>query len=167
MEIMNYEALLVNAQAVKVLVNKTIECSKDYTDSQADGIVEQIAEYIAKTLNDILNDPICLDPSFRQNACTKCLDFARYGGSGEGAQAQFFFSYGGTLLRLYLNETSYWWADKRVTGDGLKQLIHDWPYIKKEINDSLQCGIQRYNRKLSDQLSRQLELHDAVKNFQI
>lgn len=167
MEIMNYNQMLENANAVKVLVNKTIECSKDYTDIKSDDILDQIAEYIAETLSDILHDPIISDSTFRGHAASNHLSFANYGGAGEGAQAQFFFAHEGTHLRLYFNAIGYWWADKIVTDNGLKSLIRNWPEIKRQINEGLKCGIDRHNKKLASQLSRQLELHDAIKNFKI
>jgi hypothetical protein len=167
MEIMNYNQMLENANAVKVLVNKTIECSKDYTDIKSDDVLDQIAEYIAETLSDILHDPICSDTTFRSYAASSHLSFANYGGAGEGAQAQFFFAHEGSHLRLYLNAIGYWWADKKVTDNGLKSLIKQWPEIKEQINRALKCGINQHNDRLASQLSRQLELHDAIKNFKV
>lgn len=167
MEIMNYNQMLENANAVKVLVNKTIECSRDYTDIKSDDVLEQIAEYIANTISDILHDPICSDQTFRNYASGGGLSFAKYGGDGKGAQAQFFFSTEGTHLRLYFNTIGHWWADKKVTDNGLKYLIREWPEIKQQINRSLKRGIDRHNEQLASQLSRQLELHDAIKNFKV
>lgn len=167
MEIMNYNQMLENANAVKVLVNKTIECSKDYTDIKSDDVLEQIAEYIAETISDILHDPICQNSTFRCYAASNHLSFAQYGGAGEGAQAQFFFAHEGAHLRLYFNAIGYWWADKKVTDNGLKSLIKQWPDIKQQINRALKDGIDRHNERLASQLSRQLELHDAIKNFKV
>lgn len=167
MEIMNYKEMLVNASAVKVLVNKTIECSKDYTTIKSNDVLEQIAEYIAGTLSDILHDPIISDFTFRGYAVSNHLSFANYGGAGKGAQAQFFFSHEGTHLRLYFNAIGHWWADKIVTDNGMKSLIRDWPEIKRQINEGLKRGIDQHNKQLSSQLSRQLELHEAVKNFRV
>jgi hypothetical protein len=167
MKIMDYNQMLENANAIKVLANKTIECSKDYTDVKSNDILEQIAEYIANTISDVLHDPICQDTTFRNHASGGGLSFASYGGDGSGAQAQFFFSIEGTHLRLYLNAIGYWWADKQVTDNGLKRLIKDWPAIKQQMNDAIKRGINRCNERLSKQLSRQLELHEMVKNFQI
>ena len=167
MEIMNYNQMLENANAVKILVNKTIECSKDYTNIKSDDVLEQIAEYIAETISDILHDPICSDSTFRSYATSKHLSFANYGGAEKGAKAQFFFAYEGTCLRLYFNAIGYWWADKKVTANGLKYLIKEWPFIKRRMNVALKRGIDCYNAKLSTELSRQLELHDAIKNFKI
>ena len=167
MEIMNYNQMLENANAVKVLVSKTIECSKDYTDIKSNDVLDQIAEYIAKTIDDILHDPISSDTTFRSYAASNCLSFANYGGEGKGAQAQFFFAHEGTHLRLYFNAIGYWWADKKVTDNGLKSLIKEWPLIKRRMNDALKRGIDCYNEKLSTELSRQLELHDAIKNFKV
>lgn len=167
MTIMDYNQMLENAGAVKVLVNKTIECSKDYTNTKSNDVLEQIAEYIAEILSDILHDPIISDSTFRGYAASNHLSFANYGGAGEGAQAQFFFSHEGTHLRLYFNAIGYWWADKIVTDNGLKSLIRQWPEIKHQINEGLQRGIDRHNKHLASQLSRQLELHDAIKNFKV
>ncbi len=167
MEIMNYLEMLENANAVKVLVNKTIECSKDYTNIKSEDVLEQIAEYIAGTIDDILHDPICTDTTFSSYASGGGLSFASYGGDGYGAQAQFFFSCEGTHLRLYLSAIGHWWADKKVTDNGLKRLIRDWPEMKRQMSFAIKRGINQHNEKLSSQLSRQLELHEAVKNFRV
>lgn len=167
MEIMNYNQMLENANAVKVLVNKTIECSKDYTDIKSGDVLDQIAEYIAETISDILHDPICHDTTFIGHASSRALSFGRYGGDGKGAQAQFFFSHEGTHLRLFFNATSYWWADKKVTDNGLKCLIKEWPLMKRRMDCAIKQGIDGYNEKLSTELSRQLELHNAIKNFKV
>lgn len=167
MKIMDYNQMLENANAVKVLVNKTIECSKDYTNIKSNDVLEQIAEYIAATISDILHDPICTDSTFRSYAKGGGLGFGDYGGEGRGAQAQFFFSCEGTHLRLYFNTIGYWWADKQVTDNGLKRLIRDWPEMKRQMNCAIKRGVDQHNERLSSQLSRQLELHDAVKNFKV
>ena len=167
MEIMNYNQMLENANAVKVLVNKTIECSKDYTDVKSGDVLEQIAQYISETISDILHDPICFDTTFTCNASGGGLSFGKYGGDGSGAQAQFFFSREGTHLRLYFNAIGYWWADKKISDNGLKYLIKEWSFMKKHMNYALKRGIDCCNEKLSTELSRQLELHDAIKNFKV
>jgi hypothetical protein len=168
MEIMNYSKMLENAQAVKVLANKTIECSKDYTDIKKDDVLEQIAEYIFNTVNDILHDPICHDKTFSDRASQNpVLSFGKYVGDGKGANVQFFFSREGTHLRLYINAISYWWADKIISDNGLKALIRNWPEYKKLMTISIKDGINAHNHKLQNNLSRQLELHDAIKNFQV
>ena len=170
MEIMNYNQMLENANAVKVLVNKTIECSKDYTDIKSDDILDQIAEYIANTISDILHDPICKDPTFYNHVKGGGLSFGRYGSVSQkaaGANAQFFFSCEGTHLRLLFNPIGYWWEDKKVTDNGLQCLMRDWPVMKKQMDHAIQAGINHHNERLSTELSRQLKLHDAIKNFQV
>jgi hypothetical protein len=114
-----------------------------------------------------LFDFICTEFTFTSNASSNHLSFANYGGAGKGAQVQFFFSHEGTHLRLYFNAIGYWWVDKKVTNNGLKSLIKQWPSIKHQINQGLQHGIDRHNETLASQLSRQLELHDAIKNFKV
>jgi hypothetical protein len=167
MKIMDYNQMLENANAIKVLASKTIECSKDYTDVKSNDILEQIAQYIADTISDVLHDPICQDTTFRNYASGGGLSFSSYGGDGRGAQAQFFFSIEGTHLRLYLSAIGYWWADKKVTDNGLKALIKMSPEMKKQMNDAIKRGINQRNEKMSTQLSRQLELHDVIKNFRV
>jgi hypothetical protein len=167
MEIMNYNQMLENANAVKVLVNKTIECSKDYTDIKSYDILDQIAEYISRTISDVIHDPICKESTFRNHATCGNLSFGSYGGAGSVAHAQFFFACEGTHLRLLFNEIGYWWSDKQVTNNGLKALIKQWPDIKHQIHVGIQRGIKCHNDLLSQKLSRQLELHEAVKNFKI
>jgi hypothetical protein len=167
MEIMNYNQMLENANAVKVLVNKTIECSKDYTDIKTDDVLDQIAQYLANTISDILHDPICSDRTFRHDSSNGYLSFGAYGGAGTGAQAQFFFACGGTILRIYFSAIGYWWADKTITDAGMRSLIKDWPGIKQYIHDGINRGIKAHNNKLSKELSKQLELHEAIKNFKV
>lgn len=170
MEIMNYSQMLENAQAVKVLVNKTIECSKDYTDIKSDDILDQIAEYISNTISDILHDPICQDPTFYNHVQGGGLSFGRYGSISQkaaGANAQFFFSCEGTHLRLLFNPIGYWWEDKKVSNNGLQCLIRDWPVMKQQMDRAIQAGINHHNERLSTELSRQLKLHDAIKNFKV
>lgn len=171
MEIMNYNQMLENANAVKVLVNKTIECSKDYTDIKSDDVLEQIAEYIANTISDILHDPICQDATFCNYAKGGGLSFGKYGSLSTqragGANAQFFFSCEGTHLRLMFNAIGYWWEDKSISNNGLKHLMKNWPEYKQQMNRAIKDGIDHHNARLSTELSRQLELHDAIKNFKI
>ena len=159
--------MLENANIVKALVDKTIECSKDYTDCKKDDILDQIAEYIAETVNDILHDPICQDITFCAYADGGGLRFGKFIGKSGAASAQFFFSREGCHLRLFLTPIGYWWEDKLLTNGGLKCLIKHWPVLKKQMNDAIQAGIEAHNETLSRQLSHQLELHEAVKNFQV
>ena len=56
MEIMNYKEMLVNASAVQALVNKTIECSKDYVESRESDIIESMIQYIYLTLKDAMSN---------------------------------------------------------------------------------------------------------------
>ena len=171
MEIMNYNQMLENANAVKVLVNKTIECSKDYTDIKSDDVLEQIAQYIAETISDILHDPICQELSFCNYAKGGGLSFGKYGSLSTaragGANAQFFFSCEGTHLRLLFSPIGYWWEDKKVSDNGLKHLMKNWSEYKRQMNKAIQVGINHCNERLATQLSRQLELHDAIKNFKV
>ena len=170
MEIMNYNQMLDNANAVKVLVNKTIECSKDYTDIKTDDVLDQIAEYIANTISDILHDPICKELSFCNYAKGGGLSFGKYcstSARAASANAQFFFSCEGTFLRLLFNPIGYWWEDKKVSDNGLKHLMKNWPAYKQQMNNAIKIGINHHNERLSKELSRQLELHEAIKNFQV
>lgn len=169
MEIMNYNEMLENANAVKVLVNKTIECSKDYTDCKKSDVVEQIIEWIAATLDDVLHDDICYDKDFQHRAGFHSpLSFGRYGGDGTGAIVQFFFAHEGTHIRAYFSRTGHWLGSNvQITDNGLKTLIHQWPSMKQNILDGIKCGISHHNHTLEYRLSKQLELHDAIKNFKI
>jgi hypothetical protein len=163
---MNYLEMLENANVVQKLVEKTIECSKDYTDCKKDDILDQIAEYIAATINNILHDPICHDQTFCGYAEGGGLSFGNFRGK-ESANAQFFFSREGCHLRLFLSPIGYWWEDKMLTDNGLRCLIKHWPVMKQQMNCAIQAGIRSHNETLSRKLSRQLELHEAVKNFQV
>ena len=168
MIVMNYSEMLHNASVVKRLANKTIECSQDYIDSQKDDIVDQMMDYLMETVRDVLASDIHLDSDFRKIArYGHGLSFADFGGDGTGAAMQFFYNNCGTYVRVFFNENGYWYADKKITNYGLQNLIKDWPVYKQSWSGAIANGIQSVNQRLSQKLAAQLELHEAVKNFQI
>lgn len=168
MTIINYEEMIHNANLVKTLANKTIECSKDYVGARKDDIIDQMMEYLAETVHDVLVSGIDLDTSFCERANKgDGLSFGRFGGNGTGARLQFFFNYGNTYLRVYFNEDGYWYATKEISNSGLKYLIDHWDKYKQSWNDAIQYGIVRMNSSKASELEKQLALHEAVKNFQI
>ena len=168
MKIMNYEEMINNATLVKELANKTIECSKDYVDSRKNDIIDQMMDYLAATVHDILVAGIDLDASFCERASGRFgLSFGRFGDDGEGARLQFFYHQYGTHLRVYFNEDEYWYVSKNISDDGLKQIIDDWDKYKEGWNEAIKYGIIRMNSRKASALEKQLALHEAVKNFQI
>lgn len=170
MEIMNYAEMLNNANLIKALANKTIECSKDYTDSRKDDIIDQMMEYIAETVSDVFESGIDLNGAFWQKANQMPnFTFGRFGGDGDGAKLQFWYNTGhtGTYIRTYFKDEEYWYANKEISDAGLKSLIDNWPHIKQSFNIAIRNGINAANRHLNDRVSEQLALHEAVKNFQI
>lgn len=170
MEIMNYAEMLSNANVIKALANKTIECSKDYTDSRKDDIIDQMMEYIAETVSDVLESEVDLDREFWEKANqTPHITFGRFGGDGASARLQFWYNTGkdGTYIRVYFNEIGYWYAAKEISDTGLKSLIDGWPRIKQSFHIAITNGINAANRSLNNKVIEQLALHEAVKNFKI
>lgn len=118
MEIMNYEAMVANFNAVNKLVNKTIECSKDYTDSQKGDIIDQMISYIVNTLSDIST----LDINDRRIVVSYIMKYLKggfkissgpFGGDGEGATIQIFFDrFDGDLIRVFSYESDHWFSKK-------------------------------------------------------
>ena len=168
MEIMNYAEMIENSKIINALASKTIECSKDYVDSRKDDIIDQMMEYLALTVQDVFASGLDLDNHF----CAKAdrghgLTFGRFGGDGEGARLQFFFSQYGMHIRVYFNESGHWYSQKQISDEGLKNLINNWHEYKTSWNQAITNGINYVNSSKSRALKKQLELHEAVKNFQI
>jgi hypothetical protein len=171
MEIMNYNQMLVNANAVKVLVNKTIECSKDYTDLRKDDIIEQMINYIyltfksAMELNMITREFIInVDSRLRDNLWLTCGPF---GGDGQKAQLQVHFSRLNGEIRYFMNENGYWVSQRHVTDDMLRYLIERWERYKQYLDQGIREAIDATNQNNQYKLNQQLKLHDAIKNFQV
>lgn len=170
MEIMNYAEMIENASLIKALANKTIECSKDYTDSRKDDIVDQMMEYLALTVQDVLVSGIDKEKAFRNQADQGYgLRFGDFGGDGRGARLQFWYNTGGNgaYIRAYFNEEGYWYSAKQISDNGLRGLIRDWPEYKSSWNEAITNGINAVNKDLEYKLAEQLKLHEAVKNFKI
>jgi hypothetical protein len=171
MEIMNYNQMLENANAVKVLVNKTIECSKDYTDLRKDDIIEQMIGYIYHTLksamelNMITKEFILnVDSRLRDNLWLTCGPF---GGDGYRAQLQVHFSRFGGAIRYFMNEDGYWVSQHNVTDDMIRYLIERWERYKQYLDQGIKDAIAATNNANQYRLSQQLKLHDAIKNFKV
>lgn len=173
MEIMNYNQMLENANAVKVLVNKTIECSKDYTDSKKGDIVEQMVEYIQRTLSVVC----ALEKRERNVVIGYIMKYLHnglriisgpFGGDGEGAAIQIFFNrFSGDLIRAYVCEDGYWFSQKKISDKGLECLIECWSQTKEDIDTGIKEGVYMLNLGKKSELEKQLKLHEAVKNFKI
>jgi hypothetical protein len=168
MEIMNYAEMIENASLVKTLANKTIECSKDYTDSRKEDIVDQMMEYLALTVKDVLTSGIDKNPRFRDLAGRgEGLSFGNFGGDGTAARLQFYFYYDSQCLRVFFNEFGHWYSSKNISDIGLKYLIKNWEEYKRSWDRAITNGINAVNKDLECKLVRQLELHEVVKNFKI
>ena len=173
MEITNYKELINNMEVVNKLVNKTIECSKDYTDSKKGDIIDQMVSYISKTLSDISK----LNNSDRQIVVSYIMKYLTgvfkissgpFGGDGEGATIQIFFNrFDGDGIRAYSYGSEYWYERKKISDQGLKYLIKYWDETKEGIDAGIKEGMYMINRGKQDALKKQLELHEAIKNFKI
>lgn len=171
MEIMNYSEMLENANAVKILVNKTIECSKDYTDLRKDDVIEQMINYIYHTfksameLNMVTKEFILeVDKYLRGNLW---LTYGPFGGVGRGAQLQVHFSRSDTIIRYFMNKDGYWVSQHQVTDDTLQYLIERWAEYKQYLDQGIKDAIAVTNKVNQYKLSQQLKLHDAIKNFKV
>lgn len=171
MEIMNYNQMLENANAIKILANKTIECSKDYTDLRKDDVIEQMINYIYHTLksamelNMVTQEFILeVDKYLRGNLW---LSYGPFGGDGRGAQLQVHFSRFDGVVRYFMNENGYWVSQHRVTDDMIRYLIKHWEEYKKYLDQGIKDAIAVTNKANQYKLSQQLKLHDAIKNFQV
>lgn len=171
METMNYNQMLENANAVKVLVNKTIECSKDYTDLRKDDVIEQMINYIYHTfknameLNMVTKEFLLdVDKYLRGNLWLTCGPF---GGDGKGAQLQVHFSRFDGVIRYFMNENGYWVSQHQITDDMMRYLIERWEEYKEYLDQGIKDAIAATNKTNQYKLSQQLKLHDAIKNFKV
>jgi hypothetical protein len=171
MEIMNYSQMLENANAVKVLVNKTIECSKDYTDLRKDDVIEQMINYIYHTfksameLNMVTKEFLLeVDKYLRGNLWLTCGPF---GGVGQGAKLQVHFSRSDTIIRYFMNEDGYWKSQHQVNDDCLEYLIERWNEYKQYLDKGIKDAVAKINSDNQYNLKKQLKLHEAVKNFTV
>jgi hypothetical protein len=173
MDIISYEGLIANMEMVNKLVNKTIECSKDYTDSKKSDVIDQMVSYISNTLSDIS----MLNNNDRQIVVSYIMKYLKgvfkissgpFGGNGEGATIQIFFDrFDGDLIRVYSYSSEYWYERKSISDKGLQYLIKYWDETKECINTGIKEGIYMINRGRQEALKKQLELHEAVKNFKV
>ena len=68
MIVMDYSEMINNANIIKDLANKTIECSKDYTDSRSDDIIEQMMVYLEEIVKDVFASNYDRRAMFREKA---------------------------------------------------------------------------------------------------
>lgn len=168
MTIMNYTEMINNANIIKELANKTIECSKDYVDARKNDIIDQMMDYLMETISDVFASNLDRDESFRKRANAGYgLSFARFGGRGVGARLQFWYNQDGTYLRVFFNETGYWYDAKEISNDGLKNLIDIWDEYKLSWDSAITSGIRHMNSAKVHELEKQLAIHEMVKNFKI
>lgn len=173
METMNYNQMLENANTVKILVNKTIECSKDYTDSKKDDIVDQMIEYIQRTLSGVctLNQKdrdVIIGYIMKYMNNGMCISSGPFCGEGEAAAIQISFNrFDGDLIRAYACEYGYWFSERKISDKGLECLIGRWEDTKKCIDVGIKEGVYMLNCGKKTALEKQLKFHEAVKNFKI
>ena len=171
MEIMNYNQMLKNANAVKVLVDKTIECSKDYTDLRKDDIIEQMINYIYHSLKDAMKLNmitseflLTVDSRLRDNLWLTC---GPCGGDGKNAQLQVHICRFGSVIRYFMNENGYWVSQHQVSDEMLRYLIERWERYKQYLDQGIREAIDAANQNNQYKLTQQLKLHEAIKNFQV
>ena len=169
MEIMNYLEMLENAETVKKLTEKTIECSKDYVESRKTDVIDQMLEYIMNTLSDILHSDLINSHVFRRQAnLSKGLSFSSFGTSRGPASVQFFYNNGdGTYLRAYFTQQGYWCEQNNLSQSSLSCLIKEWPEYKTSWKNNLKWAINAVNERASKDLAKQLEIHETIKNFTV
>ena len=173
MEITSYKALIDNMDAVNTLVNKTIECSKDYTDSKKDDIIFQMVYYIQGVLKDIMK----LDTNERGIIVSYIMKYIRGTLSIESGDWRTicgntqikvsFDRFDGDNLRVFMHEYDCVFDKLNISDQGLKYLIKYWDETKEGIDAGIKEGMYMINRGKQEALKKQLELHEAVKNFKI
>ena len=174
MEITSYKELIDNMEQVNTLVNKTIECSKDYTDSKKDDILYQMIYYIHKTLQHIitLNDNergIIVSYIMKYLRGTFLIESGnwRVANIGETQIKVSFGRFDGDSLAVYMHEYDCVFVKQLLSDHGLKYLIRYWDEIKEGIDAGIKEGMYMINRGKQEALKKQLELHEAIKNFKI
>lgn len=174
MEITNYTELVTNMETVKKLVNKTIECSKDYTDSKKSDILYQMIYYIHKTLRHI----ITLSQGEREIVVSYIMKYIRgilaidsgvwrIVNIGETQIRVKFNRFSGDGLEVFMNEHDCVFAKQHISDQGLEYLIKYWDETKEGIDAGIKEGVYMINRGKQEALKKQLELHEAVKNFKV
>ena len=172
MEIMNYAEMINNAKIINALAQKTIQCSRDYVESKKDNILEQMMIYIHLTLKDVMSSDLVYDIEFssylHKYLCGKLyVSAGRYGDDGEGAVIQVFFKGSNGVLRVYMNEEEFWFSQCSIGEETFAYLVKTWNEFKRDLDRGLQEAIEKFNKKNQIKVERQLDLHEAVKNFQI
>lgn len=173
MEIMNYNQMVENLKAIEVLSRKTIECSQDYVDTQKGGILDQMAEYIYKTLKDIMT----LDIEKQSVVMSYIMKYVRgifsiqssnYLVNGLTATVKISFTrFNQDRIELYMKHDGYWFEYEKLTDEGLRYLIRYWDEAKEGIHAGIEEGMHMLSIGHQSALKSQLALHDAVKNFKI
>ena len=173
MEITSYKALIDNMEAVNTLVNKTIECSKDYTDSKKDDIIFQMVYYIQGILKDIMK----LDAKERSLIVSYIMKYIKgtfdiESGNwrtihGDTQIKVSFNRFDGDNLRIFMHEYDCVFDKSNISDKGLKYLIKYWDETKEGIDAGIKEGMYMINRGKQEALKKQLELHEAIKNFKI
>ena len=173
MEIMNYNQMVENLKAIEILSRKTIECSKDYVDTQKGRILDQMAEYIYKTLKDIMT----LDVKQQSVVISYIMKYVRgifsikssnYLINGLTATVQISFTrFNQDRIELYMKHDGYWFEHNNLTDEGLKYLIRYWDEAKEGMHAGIKEGMHMLSIGSQSALKNQLELHNAVKNFKI
>lgn len=172
MEIMNYEEMVNNAKIINTLAQKTIQCSRDYVESKKDDILEQMMGYIYLTLKDVMSSDLVYDKEFSsylsKYLCGKLyITTGRFGGDGEGAVLQAFYHRNEGTLRVYMNDEGFWFSQCSIDESAFGYLVTSWEEFKRDLDRGLKEAIEKNNKRNQYKVKRQLELHEAVKNFQI
>lgn len=174
MEITDYTELVTNMETVNKLVNKTIECSKDYTDSKKGDILYQMIYYIHKTLQHIITlgqdeRRIVVSYIMKYIRGTFAIDSGdwRIANIGETQIRVRFDRFNGDGLEVFMHEYDCVFTKQHVSDQGLKYLIRYWDETKEGIDAGIKEGMYMINRGRQEALKKQLELHEAVKNFKV
>lgn len=171
MEIMNYAEMVNNAKTINYLAQKTIQCSQDYVESKKNDILEQMMEYIYVTLRDFMSSGLVYNKSAHYISKYLCgmlyVRTGAYAGDGTGACIQVYYSSGGGVLRVYMNEEGFWFSQCGIDEQAFEYLVRTWSEFKINLDKGLRETIEKINRKNQIDVERQLALHEVVKNFQV
>ena len=128
--------------------------------------------YIHHTLKDVMQSDLINNKDFisyvqaylRGNLW---ISTGPLGGDGEGAKIQVRFSRFDGTLRVFMDEDNYWFSQRCVGEECLKYLVDKWADFKENLDQGLQFAIKRTNIDNQREVEHQLELHEAIKNFQV
>ena len=148
MEITSYKELIGNMEQVNALVNKTIECSKDYTDSKKGDIIFQMAYYIQGVLKDVMK----LDAKERGLIVSYIMKYIR--GTFNIESGDWRTICGNTQIKVSFD---------RFDGDNLRVFMHEYDCVFDKLN-MLFIGHRWMKRKMINTIKLERKIDRKNRN---